>query len=204
MNEAVETEQPTQWKPSIKQRINMWIRKWIGGPIRSIKDKVRRFILKRKIARAKKEGATTARMIIELEIAGLFGKDGDFYGGMTGYAVAELLLKFQEAGHSGMSASLTAQIFHNLIKGEVLSPLKGTPDEWTCVVDREERTGKPMYQNRRNSAVFASGENGEDAYYIDGKIFRDKDGNGWNRGKDSRVPLTFPCIPKTEYVETGE
>ncbi len=198
MGDAV--EQPTQWKPSRKERINMWFREKIVGRIRSIRDKVRRFILIKRIARAKKQGTTTARMIVELEIAGLFGKDGDFYGGMTGYAVAGLLLKFQEEGHSGMSASLTAQIFHSLIKGEVLSPLKGTPDEWS---DQSGLSGEPCFQNKRNYAVFAKDKNGGGAYFSNGKVFRDKDGHGYTNFK-SRVPLTFPCIPKTEYVETGE
>jgi len=185
-----------------KRNMPIWkrVRYWIAGWMIDVRYDLRRYILKKKIARAKKQGGTTARMIIELEIAGLFGKDGDFYGGMTGYAVAELLLKFEEAGHSGMSASLTAQIFHSLIKGEVLSPLKGTPDEWS---DRSEFHGRPCFQNKRNYAVFATGPNGEGAYFADGKVFRDKDGHGYTN-KNSRVPLTFPCIPKTEYVETGE
>jgi len=200
MNDVVEAEQPTQWKPSKKERINMWIREKVGGWFRGMWNKVEKFFLKKKIARAKKAGTSTARMLEELELANLFGKDGDFYGGMTGYAVARLLFTFQKEGHSGMSASLTAQVFHSLIKGEVLSPLKGTPDEWSHVGNSFDC----QYQNKRNSAVFARDPNGGGAYFIDGKIFRDKDGNGWNRGKESHVALTFPCTPTTEYVEPGE
>ena len=66
---------------------------------------------------------------MELEVAGLFDKDSD-YGGMTGEAVMELIEVFGEQGHSGMSASLTRNIFNKLADYKPLTPIQGTDDEW--------------------------------------------------------------------------
>ena len=42
-------------------------------------------------------------------------------------------------------------------------------------------------------------ENGE-AYDGEGRIFRDPDGSCFT-SIDSRVPVTFPYVPKREYVD---
>lgn len=108
----------------------------------------------------------TERMIKELELAGLFDKDSD-YEGMIGEAVKDLLLTFQKQGHSGFSAMFTANVFHRLVKGENLTPLKGVKEEWNFVEN-------DLFQNNRNTAVFAKSDKGKDAYYLDGKILLTK------------------------------
>lgn len=125
----------------------------------------------------------------ELTAAGLFDKD-TLYGGMLGNAVMELVEKFSEQGHSGMSASIAVQAFERLARYEPLGPLTGADDEWTEV-------SEGVFQNRRCSHVFK--ENGE-AYDIDGRIFREPSGACFTN-RDSRVPVTFPYTPKREYVD---
>lgn len=122
----------------------------------------------------------------ELEIAGLFDKDGD-YGGMLGAAVLKMVEQFADEGHSGMSAGMAIALFKKVASFEPLTPLTGSDDEWNEV-------GPGVFQNRRCSRVFK--ENGQ-AYDIDGIVWRDPDGMTFTN-RDSRVPVTFPYTPKTE------
>ena len=124
----------------------------------------------------------------ELELAGAFDKEKDFYGGMTGGAVMELIKVFSGQGHSGMSASIVRNLFNKVANYEPLLGLTGEDDEWNEV-------GKGVFQNKRCSRVFK--ENGE-AYDIDGKVFVEAGGASYTNG-DSRTPVTFPYTPKTEY-----
>lgn len=138
--------------------------------------------------------STTDTCIKELERAGLFAKDSD-YNGMIGEAVKELLLVFQKQGHSGHSAQRTAAIFHSLVKGEPLSPLTDSPDEWSEVSDG-------IFQSNRVSFVFID-KNEEDKrpYTIEGKAFSDDGGQSYWTSKESRVHFDLPGFPpKTEYV----
>lgn len=52
------------------------------------------------------------KRLIEL---GMFDKDSD-YDGMIGEAIMELSKVFAEQGHSGMSAFITLQLFHQLMQ----------------------------------------------------------------------------------------
>ena len=104
--------------------------------------------------------------------------------------VMELMKTFSEQGHSGYSAGSVRQIFNLLADFQPLSPLTGEDDEW-------DHAGGNLYQNKRRSSVFK--ENGF-AYDINGKIFREPDGCCY-QSKDSHVPVTFPYIPKTEFVD---
>ena len=128
----------------------------------------------------------------ELRRAGAFD-EGGFYGGMLGTAVMKMVKVFAEEGHSGMSASLAIQLFERVARFEPLTPLTGEDDEWTEV-------GDGVFQNRRCSHVFKTAVDG--AYDIEGRIFRDPDG-GCYTNRDSRVPVTFPYVPKHEYVDTA-
>jgi hypothetical protein len=147
----------------------------------------------------------------ELELAGLFDKGPDsLYDGMIAEAVMRLIETHSKEGHSGMSHSITVDIFHRLMRDEVLSPLKGTPDEWNDMRRYGDSLGT-SYQNKRMSAVFADGPNGEGAHFIEGRVFTGKDGVSFSTGakddplreKGSSVSLTFPCIPKTVYIREG-
>jgi hypothetical protein len=131
----------------------------------------------------------TQRGIEELKAAGLFDADSDYSGGI-GESVKELLEVFGKQGHSGFSAQRTADIFRKLVRGDCLTTLKGTPDEWNEV-------GNGLYQNNRVSAVFAKGVNGEKAYWLDGIIFMN--GRCGLTGRGSAIPIKFPwSMPKTK------
>ena len=124
----------------------------------------------------------------ELKKAGLYDEDSD-YGGMLGKAVEELIEAFAKQGHSGFSAGMAVSLFEKLARFEPITPLTGEPDEWNEV-------GDDLLQNRRCSRVFK--EKGK-AYDINGKLFREKSGSCYTN-IDSRVPVVFPYVPKTEYV----
>lgn len=129
----------------------------------------------------------------ELERAGLFDKDSD-YGGMLGDAVMKMVKVFADEGHSGYSAKMAINLFERVASFEPITPLTGADDEWMEV-------GEGMFQNVRCSHVF-KGPDGQ-AYDIDGKVFREPSGSCYTNG-ESRVPLTFPCTPKTEYVDVPD
>ena len=101
----------------------------------------------------------------ELKLAGLFDEDGDFYGGMIGEAVMELIEVFDKQGHSGMSAPMVINIFSTLAKYKPLTPIED--DLWNEV-------GVKVWQNKRLSALFKD-ETGR-AHYLDAIVWEDKDG----------------------------
>lgn len=121
------------------------------------------------------------RAKVELHIAGLLDPEKDFYGGMTGNAVLELLEVFSKQGHSGMSASIVIQLFTKLANHETISPLTGEEHEWNLISDIGEDDDAPTYQNNRNSAVFRKGgpEDGE-CYYINAIVKRTQNGTTWS------------------------
>lgn len=155
---------------------------------------------------------------IELEMAGLFSKEGDFYEGMTGKSVMELIEVFSKQGHSGMSAPIVADIFKKLANYEPLQPITGKEEEWGDVRDLGD--GKPWYQNKRCSALFKDGKE-ERPYYIDAVVKRDQNGTCWSGfawlseedyksgdrskmvGKKGYVK-SFPFTPKTFYVDVKD
>lgn len=155
---------------------------------------------------------------LELELEGLFSKDGDFYEGMTGKSVMELMEVFAKQGHSGMSAPLVASLFHKLATYQPLGPITGKDEEWGDV--RDLGNGQSWYQNKRCSALFKEGKDGK-AYYIDAIIKRDQNGNCWSGmawlseedyktgdrnkmvGKKGYVK-SFPFTPKTFYIDVKD
>lgn len=132
----------------------------------------------------------TDMAIEELRRAGLFSKESD-YDGAIGEAVKELLLVFQKQGHSGFSASLTANLFKKLVAGDVLSPLTDDASEWCEVSDG-------LFQSTRCSYVFKEGGK---AYTIQGKVFSDDGGRTYFQNRESRVYFDLPAYPpETERV----
>lgn len=121
--------------------------------------------------------------------------------------VLDLLKVFSEEGHSGSTAPYAVNLFKQLALFEPVVPLTGEDWEWND-------TGHGL-QNKRCSHVFKD-EDGR-AYDIRGKVFfewcerpLDEDEKGYPGTKrfkssytsrDSRVYITFPYTPKTEYVE---
>ncbi len=130
----------------------------------------------------------------EIKRAGLFSKDEDFYGGMTGKALMELCEVFSKQDHSGMSAGLVASLFKRLTEWKPISPLTGDEDEWMEITD-------DLYQNKRCHSVFKEGKAGK-AYQYDYYVFIDEDGTSYT-SKDSRKYIEFPYVPKNEFVYKG-
>lgn len=124
----------------------------------------------------------------ELRLAGFY--DGGLYGGMLGPAILSMVEAFSQEGHSGMSAGIAMDAFEKVARFKPLTPLTGEDSEWV-----ETMTG--VFQNRRCFSVFK--ENGQ-AYNSSGRIFREPDG-GCYQNFESRVPVTFPYVPTTEYVD---
>jgi hypothetical protein len=108
--------------------------------------------------------------------------------------VLELLRVFADEGHSGSTAPYTVNMFKKLAMFEPLIPLTGEDWEWTEVSDG-------VFQNNRCGRVFKQADrfNGQ-AYDLDGRVFREPNGVCYT-SRDSMVPITFPYVPKTEYVD---
>lgn len=114
--------------------------------------------------------------------------------------VIALISLFGSQGHSGSSAPFCVSYFKDLASWKPLTPLTGGPEEWNEV-------GDDLFQNKRCSYVFmkkardgANKPGVHEAYDINGKVFREPGGGCYISG-DSRVPVTFPYTPKTEYVD---
>jgi hypothetical protein len=112
--------------------------------------------------------------------------------------VLKLLEVFDGEGHSGSSAPYAINLFEKLAKFEPVAPLTGEDWEWVEVSDG-------IYQNKRCGHVFKDADG--KAYDIDGKIFwdwyQDEEGKMHKShftGRESRVYIEFPYIPKREYV----
>lgn len=147
----------------------------------------------------------------ELELQGLLSEEGDFYGGMTGKAVMELIEVFSKQGHSGMSASGVIALFGKLANYEQIGPLTGKDEEWGHLDYGDDL----KYQNKRNSAVFKQADG--TVTYNDAIIKRCPDGGCWsgplyptredaiNKTNLIRVAVKeFPFVPKTFYIDVIE
>lgn len=135
----------------------------------------------------------TERAIEELKLAGFYDKDSD-YEGKIGKAVEELLKVFENQGHSGFSAHVVIDIFSKIAGGGILTPLKGTSDEWNEICG--------TIQNKRCYSVFAENKFGQEAYDVNGIIFEDNNGCRFTC-KESTIPISFPYTPKPKYIVQG-
>jgi hypothetical protein len=133
----------------------------------------------------------------ELKIAGLFDDDSD-YNGAIATAIMELMNVFSKQEHSGFSGSMVIDLFKKLAKFQPITPIMGTDDEWTDCEDN-------LYQNKRCSAIFKNGKDGE-PYYIDAIVWQGEE--GWdnftgciNKYKSFQHIKSFPFVPKTFYVD---
>ena len=134
--------------------------------------------------------------LAEFRAAGWTDADGKFEDEMQEDIckhVLELLKVFSDEGHSGSTAPYTVNLFKKLAMFEPIVPLTGEDWEW-----HEPSPG--VFQNIRCSRVFKQADrfNGQ-AYDIEGRVFREPTGACYT-GAESRVPVTFPYTPMTEYV----
>ena len=111
--------------------------------------------------------------------------------------VLELIDVFSKQEHSGSSAPFCVALFKKLASLEPLGPLTGEDSEWMDVSDVSGGEPGQMFQNKRCGRVFKD-EDG--AYDINGRVFREPNGMCYTN-LDSRVPVTFPYTPVTEYVD---
>ena len=129
----------------------------------------------------------------ELKLAGWLRPDG-FYGDDMGKAVIRMVREFSQEGHSGMSAPLAISLFKEVAAFKTLTPLTGEDDEWL----RHDYGDDVTWQNKRCGRVF-KGADGK-AYDSDGRIFREPTGACYT-SMDSRVYITFPYTPVSQYVD---
>jgi hypothetical protein len=170
------------WKPSIAYRVKTAlssIRAWL------------RDVLFRAAMALVEDGNMVAHAKRELAAVGYdAGQKDEDPDKWIQQNLLDLLRVMSMQGHSGFSASYLTSAFAKLSRFEPLAPLSGADAEWVDV-------GTGMWQNNRCGRVF-KGEDGR-AYDIDGKVFREPDGACFT-SKDSRVFVTFPYMPTTEYV----
>ena len=146
----------------------------------------------------------------EMDIIGLT-EDGDMNGMMRKH-ILHMVKEFAYEGHSGFSAPYALSILQKVLAYKPLSPLTGEDSEWNDVGSQGRDHRSDLYQNKRYSAVFKEGKDGE-AYDIDGKVFWDwwTDPVTGEKSKshytclESRVPVTFPyTVPETPIYEYRE
>lgn len=139
----------------------------------------------------------------ELDLLGLFEHSPDPMNVDMRRHILHMIDEFSAEGHSGFSAAYAISILEKLLRFEPVTPLSGEDWEW---VDVAEQNGSTLWQNSRCSRVF---KDSTGAYDIEGKVFWEwyTDPETGEKYKshytsiDSRVPVTFPYTPKTEYVE---
>lgn len=122
------------------------------------------------------------------------GTPDDDMNRLMAQQLKELVLVFSTHGHSGFSAGCARGALDLLLAYKPLRPLTGEPSEWNEV-------GPGVFQNNRCSRVFKDvSQYGGRAYDIEGRVFREPSGACYTSG-ESRVLVTFPYTPTTEYVE---
>lgn len=135
--------------------------------------------------------------------------------------IIALVDKFGQSGQSGASAPLVASILSSTIKKlcsfESISPITGEDEEWSDISDLWD--GKPMWQNKRCSALFKY-ENGE-VSFSDAIIKKTERGSCWSGSfwlskkdyltgdrnlmiRSSQLIRGFPFTPKTFYIDVIE
>lgn len=109
--------------------------------------------------------------------------------------ILDVAAAFAAAGHSGSSAPYTIRLIEKALAFEPFGPLTGADAEWG-----EPYDGEGCQQNKRCSHVFRDADG--TSYDINGKVFVEPDGCAFS-GRDSRVNVTFPYVPTTEYVQVA-
>jgi hypothetical protein len=100
----------------------------------------------------------------ELQLAGLYDKDGD-YNGALGPSILRVVEAFAAEQYSGASGAVAAITLYSLLRFQPITPLTYQPDEWN---DVSGINGTPLWQNRRDSQVFSI-DGGATWYHLDGR-----------------------------------
>lgn len=147
--------------------------------------------------------------LAEFKAAGWIDDNGEYCDEMQGMICAhvlKLLDVFADEGHSGSTAPYSIDLFSKLASFKPIVPLTGEDWEW-C--DVSEYGCEPKWQNKRDGRVFKDSDGR--AYDIDGVVFYEwfEDENherhkSFFTSRESRVYVTFPYTPKTEYKEWVE
>ncbi len=72
-----------------------------------------------------------------------------------------VVAEFASYGHSGGSAAVAVPVLNELLQFHSLTPLTDDPGEW---IDQSERSGYPLWQNRRDSRAFS--DDGGKTYWL--------------------------------------
>lgn len=120
--------------------------------------------------------------------------------------VLKMIQIFADEGHSGSTAPYAINLFEKIASFKPLSPLTGEDWEWHDVSEYAGRDNGPLFQNKRCGHVF---KDSTGAYDSEGIVWYD-----WHTNEEtgekyrlhftnhkSRVPVTFPYVPNTEYKE---
>jgi hypothetical protein len=94
----------------------------------------------------------------ELELCGQTAEDPDY-----AESIAKAVEAFASYGHSGGSAMVAREQLYALLGFQALSPLTDDPAEW---VDRSEMSGRPWWQNLRDSRAM-SHDGGKTYWLVD-------------------------------------
>lgn len=134
----------------------------------------------------------------ELEEAGYFDREKDFYGGMTGKSVLELIECFSKQGHSGMSAGIVRQLFNKLANYNPITAILDTPESWMEV-------SQGTYQHKKLSGLFKNSIDGQ-AYYLDAIVFQGPEDYDTFTGTVEDITSrqyvkSWPFIPKTFKID---
>lgn len=96
----------------------------------------------------------------ELELCGQYAEDPEY-----SESIIKAVEAFASYGHSGGSAMIAREQLYALLGFKALSPLTNNPAEW---INQSEASGRPMWQNTRDSAVFST-DGGATWYSLDDK-----------------------------------
>lgn len=96
----------------------------------------------------------------EMSLAGLYDADTDYGSGTIADSVMELIEVYARQEHSGGSAMMVRELFHDLSQFKPLIPISSSPNEW---MDVSEASGRPMWQNIRDASKFS--RNGGKTWY---------------------------------------
>jgi len=115
--------------------------------------------------------------------------------------IYNIIDKFSNQGHSGMSASFyshtISETIKNVLSYKPLSPIDNDNDNWNEVDSN-------MFQNKRVSALFKDGIDGR-SYYIDAVVWQGVEEydtyTGRNEETQSIQYVKFPFTPKTFYID---